>query len=123
MMPCDSDSSCRVFILHWWNKASALREIKLYVCLSVGGICMRVCFDHCSYVSRLDMLMFVSHALCFYPTFCRTYGEWLKCKLCIKAVHKTYKVALLGAQPKIHLLSHTLMSSLSSSPPLSSIIQ
>lgn len=105
----------------------ANKRVSINVFLSVGSICMCLCFDHyssaillCSYVSHA--YVYVSHALCFYLLFVAHMvgGSSANCalKLCMRPIK-------LSREPsqEIHLLSHTLMSSLSPSPSLSSITQ
>lgn len=46
--------------------AGTNKSLCMYVCLSVGGICICLSFDHCSYV--ITLCFCVSHALCFLST-------------------------------------------------------
>lgn len=105
----------------------ANKAVSINAFLSVGSICMCLCFDHsscaimpCSYVSHA--YVYVSHALCFCLLFVAHMvgGSSVNCalKLCMRPIK-------LSREPsqEIHLLSHTLMSSLPPSPSLSSTTQ
>lgn len=66
----DSDSSYGDFILHWWNNASVLWQIKLvYKSVFVGDFCMCLCFDmsYCfALMLVMPMFMLVKHYVYIY---------------------------------------------------------
>lgn len=55
----------------------------VHIWLSVGGIFMFLCFDHCSYITLpclyvRSTFVYASHALCIYLLSCCTWSRWFK---------------------------------------------